>query len=81
MFFEMEKEQVRAGTTRRTNRDTKVKDKGRRADYSKSTTSTKTDEYDTFRPTPLRAKRRRTLPAKDCFFRGQSPPTFQWPEK
>ena len=47
-LFEMEKEQVRTGTTKRTNKDATVKDKGKKGEYSETTTSTKTDEYDTF---------------------------------
>src|SRR3954463_13390722 len=47
-LFEMEKEQVRTGSTKRTNKDATVKDKGKKGEYSETTTSTKTDEYDTF---------------------------------
>src|SRR5690349_1038412 len=49
-LLETEKQQVRTGSTKRTNSDgtVKDKDKGKKADYSQTTTSTTTDEYDTF---------------------------------
>jgi hypothetical protein len=47
-LVETEKEQVLTGNTRRTNRDSTVKDKGRKTEYSQTTTSKKTDDYDTF---------------------------------
>ena len=47
-LLETEKEQVLTGNTRRTNRDSTVKDKGRKTEYSQTTTSKKTDDYDTF---------------------------------
>jgi hypothetical protein len=47
-LLETEKEQVVTGQTRRTNRDATVKDKGKKSEYSQTTTSKKTDDYDTF---------------------------------
>jgi hypothetical protein len=48
MLLETEKQQVLTGSTNRTNSDGTIKDKGKKADYSQTTTSTKTDNYDTF---------------------------------
>ncbi len=48
MLLETEKQQVLTGSTRTTNRDGTVKDKGKKADYSQTTTSKTTDDYDTF---------------------------------
>jgi hypothetical protein len=48
VLLETEKQQVLTGSTRRTNSDGAVKDKGKKAEYSETTTSTKTDDYDTF---------------------------------
>ena len=47
-LLETEKQEVRQGSTRRTNTDGSVKDKGKKTDYSQTTTSTTTDDYDTF---------------------------------
>jgi hypothetical protein len=48
MLLETEKQQVLTGSTRRTNRDGTINDKGKKADYSQTTTSKTTDDYDTF---------------------------------
>jgi hypothetical protein len=47
-LLETEKQQVHQGTTKTTNTEGTIKDKGKKADYSQSTTSTTTDDYDTF---------------------------------
>ncbi len=47
-LVETEKQQVPTGSTRTTNSDGTVKDRGNKSDYSETTTSTTTDEYDTF---------------------------------
>jgi hypothetical protein len=47
-LLETEKQQVHQGTTKATNTEGTIKDKGKKADYSQSTTSTTTDDYDTF---------------------------------
>jgi len=47
-LFETEKQQVLTGSTKRTNKDGTIKDEGRKTDYSQTTTSTNTDNYDTF---------------------------------
>jgi hypothetical protein len=47
-LLETEKQEVRTGSTKTTNRDGTIKEKGKKADYSQTTTSTTTDDYDTF---------------------------------
>jgi hypothetical protein len=46
--LETEKQQVPTGSTKTTNSDGTIKDKGKKADYSQTTTSTTTENYDTF---------------------------------
>src|SRR4051794_3117726 len=48
MLLEAEKQQVLTGSTRTTNRDGTVNEKGKKAEYSQTTTSKTTDDYDTF---------------------------------
>jgi hypothetical protein len=48
ILLETEKQEVRTGSTKTSNSDGTVKDKGKKADYSQTTTSTTTDNYDTF---------------------------------
>ena len=47
-LLEAEKQEVRQGTTRTSNTEGTAKDKGNKTDYSQTTTSTTTDNYDTF---------------------------------
>jgi hypothetical protein len=48
-LLETEKQQVRQGSTKTSNTDGTIKDKGNnKADYSQTTTSTTTEDYDTF---------------------------------
>jgi len=47
-LLETEKEQVRQGSTKRINTEGTAKDKGKKTDYSETTTSTTTEDYDTF---------------------------------
>lgn len=47
-LLETEKQEVRTGSTKRTNSDGTIKDKGNKADYSETTTSTTTEDHDTF---------------------------------
>jgi hypothetical protein len=47
-LLETEKEQVRQGTTKTSNTEGKAKTKGNKTDYSETTTSTTTEDYDTF---------------------------------
>lgn len=47
-LLETEKQEVRTGSTKTTNSDGTIKEKGKKADYSQTTTSTTTDDYDTF---------------------------------
>jgi hypothetical protein len=47
-LLETEKQQVHTGSTETTNSNGTIKDKGKKADYSQTTTSTNTDNYDTF---------------------------------
>jgi hypothetical protein len=47
-LLETEKEQVRTGSTKTSNRDGTVKDKGKKTEYSQNTTTNETDNYDTF---------------------------------
>lgn len=47
-LLETEKQQVPTGSTRTTNSDGTIKDKGKNADYSQTTTSTSTENYDNF---------------------------------
>lgn len=47
-LLETEKQEVRTGSTKTTNSDGSIKDKGKKADYSQTTTSTTTDNHDTF---------------------------------
>jgi hypothetical protein len=54
-LVETEKEQVRQGSTKRTNTDGRVKDKGNKTDYSQTKTSTTTDDYDTFQVYTIQA--------------------------
>jgi hypothetical protein len=48
MLLETEKQQVKQGTTKRTNTEASAKDKGKKTDYSQTKTSTTTENYDTF---------------------------------
>jgi hypothetical protein len=47
-LLETEKERVQKGSTKTTNTEGTIKDKGKKADYSQTTTSTTNDDYDTF---------------------------------
>ncbi len=47
-LLETEKQQVPTGSTRTTNSDGTIKDKGKNADYSQTTNSTTTENYDNF---------------------------------
>ncbi len=47
-LLETEKQEVHQGSTKRTNTQGTVKDKGKKSDYSQTTTSTTTDDKDTF---------------------------------
>jgi hypothetical protein len=47
-LLETEKQQVRTGSTNISNADGTIKDKGKKADYSQTTTSTTTEDHDTF---------------------------------
>ena len=47
-LLETEKQQVHQGSTTIRNTDGTVKDKGKKADYSQTTTSHTSDDYDTF---------------------------------
>jgi hypothetical protein len=47
-LLETEKQEVRTGSTNTSNSDGTIKDKGKKADYSQTTTSTTTDNHDTF---------------------------------
>ena len=47
-LLETEKQQVHQGSTKTSNTDGTIKDKGNKADYSQTTTSTTTEDYDTF---------------------------------
>lgn|GEM_PF-3212308 len=47
-LLETEKQQVPSGSTKTTNTQGTAKDKGSKVDYSQTTTSTTTDDYDTF---------------------------------
>ena len=48
LLLETEKQQVPTGSTKTTNRDGTAKHKNNGTDYSETTTSTTTDDYDTF---------------------------------
>ena len=48
ILLETEKQEVRTGSTKTTNSDGTIKNKGNKADYSQTATSTTTDDYDTF---------------------------------
>jgi hypothetical protein len=47
-LLETEKQQVLTGSTSTSNRDGTIKEKGKKADYSQTTTARTTDDYDTF---------------------------------
>ena len=47
-LLETEKQEVRTGSTKTTNSDGTIKNKGNKTDYSQTATSTTTDDYDTF---------------------------------
>jgi hypothetical protein len=47
-LLETEKQQVHQGSTKTTNSEGTIKDKGKKADYSQTTTSRTNDDYDTF---------------------------------
>jgi hypothetical protein len=47
-LLETEKQQVHTGSTHTTNSNGTIKDKGKKADYSETSTATNTDNYDTF---------------------------------
>jgi len=47
-LLETEKQQVHQGSTKTTNTEGTIKDKGNKADYSQTTTSKTNDDYDTF---------------------------------
>jgi len=48
MLLETEKQQVKQGTTKTSNTEGTAKDKGNKTDYSQTTTSNTTEDYDTF---------------------------------
>ncbi len=47
-LLETEKQQVRQGSTKTINTEGTAKDKGKKTDYSQTTTSNTTEDYDTF---------------------------------
>ena len=47
-LLETEKQEVPQGTTKTSNTEGKAKNKGNKTDYSQTTTSTTTEDYDTF---------------------------------
>jgi len=47
-LLETKKQQVHQGSTKTSNTDGTIKDKGNKADYSQTTTSTTKEDYDTF---------------------------------
>lgn len=48
ILLEAEKQEVHTGSTKTTNSNGTIKDKGNKTDYSQTTTSTTTDDNDTF---------------------------------
>ena len=53
-LMETEQQKERTGATRTSNTDGSVKDKGNKTDYSQTTTSTTSDDYDTFQVYTIR---------------------------
>ena len=80
-LFEMEKEQVRTGSTKRTNRDATVKNKGRKGEYSESTTSTETDDYDTFQVYTIQGETRTYIARERLLFPWSKPANVSVGEK
>lgn len=52
--METEQQKERTGATKTSNTDGSLKDKGNKTDYSQTTTSTTSDDYDTFQAYTIR---------------------------
>lgn len=81
MLLETEKEQVRQGTTKVKNTEGTAKDKGKKTDYSQTTTSTTTDDYDTFQVYKIQGDTRTYVARERLLFPWSKPASVTVGEK
>jgi hypothetical protein len=81
MLLETEKEQVRQGTTKVRNTEGTAKDKGKKTDYSQTTTSTTTEDYDTFQLYKIQGDNRTYLARERLLFPWSKPASVTVGEK
>jgi hypothetical protein len=81
MLLETEKEQVRQGTTKVRNTEGTTKDKGKNTDYSQTTTSTTTDDYDTFQVYKIQGDSRTYVARERLLFPWSKPASVTVGEK
>jgi hypothetical protein len=80
-LLETEKQQVHQGSTKTTNTEGTVKDKGKKADYSETRTSTTTDDYDTFQVYTIHADTKTYIARERLLFPWSKPANVAVGEK
>jgi hypothetical protein len=80
-LLETEKQQVRTGATETANSDGTIKDKGKKADYSQTTTSTTTDNYDKFQVYTIQGETRTYIARERLLFPWSKPANVTVGEK
>ncbi|HEY1215671.1 MAG TPA: hypothetical protein VGE93_18720 [Bryobacteraceae bacterium] len=82
-LLETEKQQVRTGNTQTTNSDGTIKEKqkGKKADYSQTTTSRTTEDYDTFQVYTIQGDGRTYMARERLLFPWSKPANLSVGEK
>jgi hypothetical protein len=80
-LLETEKQQVHTGSTHTSNRNGTIKDKGKKADYSETTTSTNTDDYDTFQVYTIQGESKTYIARERLLFPWSKPANVSVGEK